>query len=99
MPLCYILFSRKLQRFYVGVTQGDVHDRIRKHNEQAYGRHRFSATTSDWELFLSIRAIDYAHSIRIERKIKSMKSSKYVRNLKTYPELLSKVIQETKQST
>lgn len=93
---CYILYSQKLNKFYVGVTADDVSDRIKKHNTAEHGKHRFTATTDDWELYLKIHAVDYAHAIRFERKIKSMKSSKYIRNLKLYPEMLEKIMNETK---
>jgi len=79
---CYILFSKKLTKFYVGVTQDDLDFRIEKHNTSAYGNFRYTSIAADWELYLYIPTTDYAHTIRIERKIKSMKSSKYIRNLK-----------------
>jgi putative endonuclease len=95
MSHLYIIYSKKLDRFYTGVTQGDVSERILKHNNQAYGTHRFTSTSTDWELFLSIEVDSYAHAVRLERKIKSQKSSKYIRNLKLYSELVNKIIHET----
>jgi putative endonuclease len=92
---CYILFSEKLNRFYVGASHNDVDQRIVKHNEKAYGRQSYTATSTDWKLFLKIPADDFAHAIRMERKIKSMKSSKYIRNLKLYPELVNKIKMQT----
>jgi putative endonuclease len=74
---CYILYSNKLQRYYVGVTQEDVEKRIWKHNNHEYGNHRFTAKTNDWELFLFIESNNYGQAVRIEKKIKSMKSSKH----------------------
>ncbi|MCP9769307.1 GIY-YIG nuclease family protein, partial [Lacihabitans sp. LS3-19] len=50
----------------------------------------------DWNLFLKIPTDNYAHAIRLERKIKSMKSSKYISNLKKYPDLITKILEETK---
>ncbi len=93
---CYILFSQKLNKFYVGVTTDDIHVRITKHNESQYGNHRYTSTADDWELYLDIVVEDFAHAVRMERKIKSMKSSKYIQNLKKYPELLEKIRLETK---
>ncbi len=93
---CYILFSKKLGKFYIGVTNENISDRILKHNLTQYGNHRYTATADDWELYLIINVDDYAHAIRLERKIKSMKSSKYIRNIKQYPEMLEKIINETK---
>ncbi|MCF8365333.1 MAG: GIY-YIG nuclease family protein [Bacteroidales bacterium] len=86
---CYILFSAKLKKLYVGATQDDVEQRLIKHNEQAYGKQSYTAVASDWEIFLKIPANDFAHAVRMERKIKLMKSSKYIRNLKQYPELVN----------
>ena len=57
--------------------------------------HRFTAAANDWELFLKIDVNNYTHAVRLERKIKSMKSSKYIQNLKKYPELAAKITQET----
>ena len=99
MTGCYILYSEKLCRFYIGVTQDDVAARIKKHNEAYYGKYKYTSKSNDWTLFLFIETSDFSHAVRIERKIKSMKSSKYIRNLKTNPELVSKIIKETKRST
>ena len=92
----YILFSEKLNRFYIGVTQASVEQRLIKHNSHSYGSHRYSSTTNDWKVFLTIEVNDYSHAVRIERKIKSMKSKIYINNLKRYPELLQKLITQTR---
>ena len=92
---CYIIYSAKLNRFYIGVTHEDILLRIEKHNQANYGKHRFTATASDWVLFLFIPCCDYAHAIRVERKVKSMKSTSYVRNLVKYPDLLEKLVSST----
>ena len=96
---CYIIHSEKLNKFYIGVTQDDLNSRIKKHNEGFYGKHRFTSKANDWKLFLFIKTLNYAHAVRVERKIKSMKSSVYIRNLVTYPELVEKVVLNTQQST
>lgn len=92
---CYILFSNTLNKFYVGATQDDLPNRIQNHNNHSYGSHRFTAKAKDWHLFLAIPANDYSHAIRIERKIKSMKSRKYIENLNRYSELREKIIEQT----
>jgi putative endonuclease len=92
MAACYILYSHKIEKFYIGATHEDVDARIEKHNKNTYGNHRFTATTDDWELFLLIPTNNYQMAIRIERKIKSMKSAEYIRNLKKYPEMIQKLI-------
>ncbi|MFO7827571.1 MAG: GIY-YIG nuclease family protein [Bacteroidales bacterium] len=92
---CYILFSKKLNKFYVGATHDSVEQRLEKHNEHVYGNQHYTALANDWELFLSLEAEDYSHAIRMERKIKSMKSKIFIKNLKQYPELRKKLINQT----
>ena len=89
---CYILFSPSLGKFYTGACQDSLDDRILKHNNHDYGNHRFTAASNDWQLFLRIDASSYAHALRIERKIKSMKSSVYIKNLAKYPEMVQKIV-------
>jgi putative endonuclease len=59
-----------LGKFYTGITGDDLQSRIDKHNQHHYGTHRFTAKATDWELFLQINADSYAHSRRIELRIK-----------------------------
>ena len=92
---CYILFSETLQKFYVGASHEAIDQRLEKHNQHSYGEHRFTAAANDWNLFIEIQALDFAHAVRMERKIKSMKSSKYIGNLKKYPELVDKLKLQT----
>ena len=84
MIACYILYSKTLNRYYVGATQSSIKERIIKHNEKFYGNNKFTATTNDWELFLSIEVLTYTHALRIEKAIKKMKSSVYIKNLEKY---------------
>ena len=92
---CYILYSKSLDKYYIGATQDDLDLRIEKHNQGTYGKHRFTAIAGDWELFIKIAANNYPHAIRLERHIKSMKSRKYIENLKKYPELVEKILMRT----
>ncbi|WP_084426805.1 GIY-YIG nuclease family protein [Aequorivita capsosiphonis] len=96
MAHTYILYSQKLDSFYIGACHEDLSIRIINHNNGRYGRHRFTSRASDWVLFLQFEVGSYAHAIRLERKIKSMKSRKYIMNLSKYPELREKIINETK---
>jgi putative endonuclease len=89
---CYILHSKKLNRYYIGVTQEDITSRIEKHNNHSYGEHRFTAKANDWVLFIFIEAIDFSQAVRIEKKVKSMKSAVYIQNLKKYPEMIEKLM-------
>ena len=81
----------------MGVTSENLEVRIKKHNNRSYGSHRYTAVSNDWLLFLHIDAEEYSQAIRLERKIKSMKSRKYIENLKRYPDLIEKIKRETKE--
>ena len=91
MNYCYIIFSKKLDRFYIGACHDDLYSRIQKHNDHSYGNHRFTAKANDWGLFLSIECETFSIARRIELHIKRMKSSNYIRNLKKYSELIEKL--------
>jgi putative endonuclease len=96
---CYILYSKKIEKFYIGVTLKSLDQRIDFHNTSYYGNNHFTSVTDDWELQLFIPTLNYSHAIRIERKIKSMKSKVYIQNLLKYNELVQKIYDLTLQST
>lgn len=52
MIACYILPSPDLDKFYIGITQDSVENRILKHNNASYGKH-FTSEVNDWEIFLT----------------------------------------------
>ena len=89
MTCCYIIYSPSLDSFYIGVTHQSMNQSLDSHNTGKYSK-SFTSKANDWEVFLTLAGEDYAHAIRIERKIKRMKSRKYLINLKKYPELLDK---------
>ncbi len=49
---CYIIYSPKLNQFYVGVTNNGVAERLLRHNNHQYGGHRYTAKTNDWEIYI-----------------------------------------------
>ncbi len=93
---CYIIWSASLKRYYIGSTRGDLKLRLKKHRSHFYGTKAFTSKAKDWEIYLKIELKDYSHALRLERKIKSMKSKIYIENLKKYPELVIKIIEETR---
>ncbi|MBN8694752.1 MAG: GIY-YIG nuclease family protein [Bacteroidetes bacterium] len=96
MKCCYILFSEKLNRFYIGVCQDDLNERILKHNNHTYGNHRFTAKASDWILFFLIDCESYSQAVKIEKHIKAMKSRVYIRNLAKYPDISLQLLNKFK---
>ena len=96
MPHVYILESKKLNRYYIGMTLLDVEIRIKKHKMSCYGNKSFTSKANDWILVLALECDDKNHAFNLEKKIKKMKSSIYIQNLLRYPELCEKIIDETR---
>ena len=96
MPFTYVLYSTKVDKYYTGVCQENLKHRIHQHNSAAYGSNSYTAISSDWKLFLSIQVASITHALRLERKIKAMKSRVFIQNLKKYPDLRKKIIQATR---
>ncbi len=92
MPCCYILYSEKLNRFYIGSTHLDFDVRMVKHKQKFYSNKSFTAKASDWELFLKIEASELKLVMDVEKHIKKMKSKNYIINLKKYPEMIDKLL-------
>ncbi|MCO6496030.1 MAG: GIY-YIG nuclease family protein, partial [Chitinophagaceae bacterium] len=90
MIACYILYSLKLDKFYTGFTQESVEERVIKHNSSSYGV-RYTSGTNDWEIFLIIECATISQALKVEKHIKRMKSKKYIRDLKTYPEMVERL--------
>ncbi|MCP9762136.1 GIY-YIG nuclease family protein [Lacihabitans soyangensis] len=89
-----ILFSQSLNKFYVGESTFPF-ERVKEHNTGKYGK-SFTKQVNDWEINLFIELENRNQALIIEKKIKSMKSSKYIENLKKYPEMIEKLIVSVK---
>ena len=73
----YILFSEKLNRYYVGHTS-NINERIRKHKTNHKG---FTGKAKDWKLVYSERFSTKSLAYARERKIKSWKSRSKIEDL------------------
>ena len=91
MCFCYVLYSQSLDRFYTGSTILNLTDRLKKHLSQYYGKNKFTSGIDDWTIYLEIPCESIDQARKIELHIKRMKSSRYIRNLKVYPELVIKL--------
>jgi len=80
MASVYILFSKKLNRFYTGSCL-DLSQRLDEHLQGVY-TDSFTSKATDWELFLHINDLAYQQARLIELHIKKMKSITYIKNLK-----------------
>jgi putative endonuclease len=78
MPaFCYILFSSKLNKYYVGSTP-DMERRLDDHNR---GKEKFTRTGVPWALVYTETFEVLAMARRRELEIKKKKSRKYIESL------------------
>ena len=91
MWVVYILYSAKLDKYYIGRTE-NLGLRLQYHNNPIESR-KFNARGIPWELRLSIPCQNKEQSIRLEKFIKRMKSRKFIESLLTNGILVQELIQ------
>ena len=92
MHFVYILYSSTLDKFYVGETS-NLSQRVIWHISKEFS-HSYTKTANNWEVFLSFECENIGMARKIETHIKNMKSRKYYENLKSYPEMIEKLIKK-----
>ena len=90
MHFVYIVYSDACDQFYIGESE-NVKARLEQHNS-GFFQHGFTSKARDWQIFVMITCVDRIQARKIERHIKSMKSKQYIRNLKKYPEMQTKLL-------
>jgi len=87
--IVYILHSEKLNRYYIGYTTNfDLRLEFHKNAPS----NKFTANASDWILFLNFNCSSKTQALSIEKHIKNMKSTIYIKNLMKYPEIIDKLL-------
>ena len=86
---CYILYSNKLNRFYIGATSYNPELRLTQYLDKLYKTSSFTAKADDWILFFNIPCKNRTQAFKIEKHIKRMKSKKYIHNLTKYPNIIA----------
>jgi putative endonuclease len=77
MAWVYILYSKKIDKYYVGACT-DLDRRFYEHN---LGRSKFTSTGIPWELVYTEEWEDLVLAKQRELKIKKMKSRVYIQEL------------------
>ena len=85
----YIIYSEKLNRFYIGETDNFLR-RLDEHNV-GFFINSYTSKTSDWKLFFLISCENRIQARKVENHIKKMKSRKYIKDLKKYPDISEKL--------
>jgi len=86
MPFVYVLFSAKLDRYYIGSTQLTPDIRLQQHNTK-HQPGSYTGKGIPWILVLSFSVATMQEAMAIERHCKRMKSRSYLENLLRYPEM------------
>ncbi len=89
MHFVYVLYSEKINRYYIGETH-DVQGRLEKHNTGYYDE-KWTERGKPWRLAVEIGCGDKKQALSIERHIKQMKSKKYIEDLAAFPEKVEKL--------
>ena len=76
-PCCYILFSNKLNKYYVGSTT-DIERRFAEHNR---GKEKFTKTGIPWVIVYTQIFDVILQARKREFFIKKMKSRKFIESL------------------
>ena len=74
---CYILYSAKLNKYYIGSTI----DLVRRINEHNRGKEKFTSTGCPWVLVYKEDFAELKQARQREYYIKKMKSRKYIESL------------------
>jgi putative endonuclease len=74
----YILFSASLNRFYIGITEGLIEDRLKKHLSDHGG---FTAKAKDWRVVYKESYQNKHLALKRELQIKSWKSRVMIEGL------------------
>jgi len=74
----YALYSKKIDRLYIGQTQ-DMNKRLREHRE---GVSFYTRRAKDWELLHSEEYTTRSEAMKREKQLKSYQGRNYIR--KTY---------------
>jgi len=75
MAFTYILYSRTLDRYYIGSTEGSIDARLKKHLSNHKG---FTGKAKDWLLVYQEEYSDKKEALIREKQIKSWKSRKQI---------------------
>jgi len=90
MHYLYILYSKTLNRFYVGETQ-NIDKRIILHNSR-YFKKAFTKSASDWKVVLGKKCNIREEAMYLESFIKRMKSKKFIEKVIATPNILDDIL-------
>jgi putative endonuclease len=79
MHYVYILYSKSIDKYYVGETSS-IEERLEQHNSGYFAK-SYTSKVDDWQLVLSLPFPSITKARQAEQFIKRMKSRKFIERL------------------
>ena len=92
MHFLYIIYSKKVNKYYIGETS-NPENRLKQHNEH-YFKANFTKAASDWEIVLSFQCNTREDDVFLERFIKKMKSRRFIEKVIQNPKILNDILKK-----
>ncbi|ADY28635.1 GIY-YIG nuclease family protein [Cellulophaga lytica] len=86
----YFLYSKSIDRFYIGETS-NLKNRLILHQKQHY-KGSFTKSAKDWEIVFSKKCDSKQDALFLEKFIKRMKSKKFILKVIKNPEILDDIL-------
>jgi putative endonuclease len=90
MHFLYILYSKKVNKYYVGETD-NIELRLLKHNNYSYDD-SFTKIADDWKIVFVFECISRNQAFLLEKFIKKMKSRIFIQKIIANSEILKDII-------
>ena len=78
MPFTYILYSDSFNKYYVGATSLEVHQRLKYHLSHHKG---FTAKAKDWKVIFQFESESIQQALALEKKIKKRGAKRFLESL------------------
>ena len=92
MHYLYIIYSKKLGKFYIGETP-NVLIRLKLHNTHHFAK-SFTKSATDWEVKLAFECVNKVNALFLEKFIKRMKSKKFIEKIIDNPLMLKDILEK-----
>ena len=86
----YIIFSDKLNRYYIGTTD-NISKRLEEHNNKAY-QDSYTSKGVPWILKTSFKLDSSKQAYALEKFIKKMKSKVFIEKLIQNPGIINEIL-------
>lgn len=74
----YIIYSAKLDKYYIGFTSGEIGERLRRHNGAS---RNFTGKANDWEVKYYEEFDEKGKALKREKEIKALKSRRLIEEM------------------